>query len=112
MSVHTLADFAFDLPAELIAQTPALTRTGSRLLHVDGAQLTDLSFAELPRLVRAGDLLVFNDTRVIKARVLARKPTGGKVELLVERIVANDEASVQLRASHRPAEASMGNSRN
>jgi S-adenosylmethionine:tRNA ribosyltransferase-isomerase len=102
MSVHTLADFAFDLPAELIAQTPAPTRTGSRLLHVDGARLADLTFAELPRLVRAGDLLVFNDTRVIKARVLARKPTGGKVELLVERIVANDEAFVQLRASHPP----------
>ena len=103
MSVHTLADFAFDLPAELIAQSPAPTRTGSRLLYVDGARLADLTFAELPRLVHAGDLLVFNDTRVIKARVLARKSTGGKVELLVERIEANGEASVQLRASHRPA---------
>jgi len=102
MSVHTLADFAYDLPPELIAQMPAPTRTGSRLLHVDGAQLADLAFADLPRLLRAGDLLVFNDTRVIKARAFAHKPTGGKVELLVERIVANDEAWVQLRASHPP----------
>ena len=88
MSDHTLADFAFDLPPELIAQQPAPTRTGSRLLHVDGARFTDLGFADLPGLLRAGDLLVFNDTRVIKARVFARKRTGGKVELLVERIVA------------------------
>ncbi len=102
MSVHTLADFAYDLPPELIAQMPAPTRTGSRLLHLDGAQLADLAFADLPRLLRAGDLLVFNDTRVIKARVFAHKPTGGKVELLVERIVAKDEAWVQLRASHPP----------
>jgi S-adenosylmethionine:tRNA ribosyltransferase-isomerase len=102
MSVHTLADFAFDLPSELIAQMPAPTRTGSRLLHVDGARLADLAFADLPRLLRAGDLLVFNDTRVIKARLFAHKPTGGKVELLVERIVANDEAWVQMRASRPP----------
>ena len=102
MSVHTLADFAFDLPPELIAQMPAPTRTGSRLLHVDGARLADLAFADLPRLLRAGDLLVFNDTRVIKARLFAHKPTGGKVELLVERIVANDEAWVQMRASRPP----------
>ena len=117
MSEYTLADFAFDLPAELIAQMPAPTRTGSRLLHVDGTKLADLGFADLPGLLRAGDLLVFNDTRVINARVFARKPTGGKVEMLVERIVATDdvasddvatddvatdEAWVQLRASHPP----------
>ena len=107
MPAYTLTDFAFDLPAELIAQVPAPTRTGSRLLHVDGAQLSDLAFTDLPRQLRAGDLLVFNDTRVIKARVFAHKPTGGKVELLVERIVANDEAWVQLRASHPPAEGGM-----
>jgi S-adenosylmethionine:tRNA ribosyltransferase-isomerase len=103
MSVYTLADFAFDLPPELIAQAPAPTRTGSRLLHVAGARLADLHFADLPILLRAGDLLVFNDTRVIKARVLARKPTGGKVEIMVERVVADNEAWVQLRASHAPA---------
>jgi S-adenosylmethionine:tRNA ribosyltransferase-isomerase len=103
MSVYTLADFAFDLPPELIAQAPAPTRTGSRLLHVAGARLADLHFTELPNLLRAGDLLVFNDTRVIKARVRAWKPTGGKVEILVERVAADDEAWVQLRASHAPA---------
>jgi S-adenosylmethionine:tRNA ribosyltransferase-isomerase len=102
MSAYTLADFAFDLPAELIAQAPSPARTGSRLLHVDGARLSDLAFADLPQHVRAGDLMVFNDTRVIKARVFARKSTGGKVELLVERIIG-DEAWVQLRASHPPA---------
>jgi S-adenosylmethionine:tRNA ribosyltransferase-isomerase len=102
MPVHTLADFAFDLPAELIAQTPAPTRTGSRLLHVDRTSLVDLAFADLPRLLQPGDLLVCNDTRVIRARVLAWKPTGGKVELLIERIVADDEAWVQLRASRPP----------
>jgi len=103
MSVHTLADFAYDLPPELIAQAPSPTRTGSRLLHVAGNRLADLRFADLPDLLRAGDLLVFNDTRVIKARVHARKSTGGKVEIMVERIVADDEAWVQLRASHAPA---------
>jgi S-adenosylmethionine:tRNA ribosyltransferase-isomerase len=102
MSAYTLADFAFDLPAELIAQAPSPTRTGSRLLHVDGARLSDLAFADLTQQMRAGDLVVFNDTRVIKARVYGRKPTGGKVELLVERIVGG-EAWVQLRASHPPA---------
>ncbi len=103
MPAYTLADFAFELPDELIAQAPAAARTGSRLLHVDGARLSDLAFAEFPQLVRPGDLLVFNDTRVIKARVFARKATGGKVEMLVERVIADDEAWVQLRASHPPA---------
>jgi len=102
MSGHTLADFAYDLPPELIAQTPAPTRTGSRLLHVAGDRLADLRFGDLPNLLGAGDLLVFNDTRVIKARVHGRKATGGKVEIMVERIVADDEAWVQLRASHAP----------
>ena len=99
---YTLADFDFDLPRELIAQAPAPERTKSRLLHVDGERLADLTFTDLPRLVRAGDLIVCNDTRVINARVRAQKTTGGKVELLVERIVAPDEAWVQLSASHPP----------
>ena len=103
MSAYTLADFAFDLPAELIAQVPPPTRSGGRLLHVDAGQRRDLTFTELPHLLRAGDLLVFNDTRVIKARVFAHKATGGKVEMLVERILADDRAWVQLRASHPPA---------
>ena len=107
MPSYTLADFAFDLPPELIAQMPAPSRTGSRLLHVDGPRLEDLGFTDLPDLLRAGDLLVFNDTRVINARVFAHKSTGGKVELLVERVEGNDEAWVQLRASRTPAIGSV-----
>ncbi len=103
MSTFTLADFAFDLPAELIAQSPAPTRSGSRLLHVDGERLADRAFTDLPSYLRDGDLVVFNDTRVINARVFAHKASGGKVEVLVERIVADDLAWVQLRASHAPA---------
>jgi len=99
---YSLSDFDYDLPAGLIAQTPAPERAASRLLHVDGRRLTELAVADLPQLVTAGDLAVFNDTRVIKARVAAVRPSGGRVELLVERIVADDEAWVQLRASHPP----------
>jgi S-adenosylmethionine:tRNA ribosyltransferase-isomerase len=102
MSSLRLADFDYDLPRELIAQVPARERTGSRMLHVDGAMLTDLAFTDLPRLVAPGDLLVFNDTRVIKSRLTASKPTGGKVELLLERLLGRDRALFQLRASHAP----------
>jgi S-adenosylmethionine:tRNA ribosyltransferase-isomerase len=98
----TLADFDFSLPAELIAQTPPRERTASRLLHVAGTTLDDLHFRDLPRLIAPGDLLVLNDTRVIKARLVGRKATGGRVEALVERLVANDEAWVQIKASHMP----------
>ena len=102
MSRLRLADFDYDLPRELIAQVPATERTGSRLLHVDGAKLADLSFIDLPRLIAAGDLLVFNDTRVIKSRLIAVKPTGGRVELLLERLHGPHEALFQVRASHAP----------
>ena len=102
MSTPRLSDFDYDLPRELIAQTPTPDRTGSRLLHVDGGTLTDLAFTDLPRLVAPGDLLVLNDTRVIKSRVAATKTTGGKVELLLERVLAPDRALFQLRASHPP----------
>jgi S-adenosylmethionine:tRNA ribosyltransferase-isomerase len=98
--VHTLSDFDFALPPELIAQAPARERSASRLLDVEGAALRDRRFAELPSLLEAGDLAVFNDTRVIRARVFGRKPSGGRVEMLVERIVADDRAWVQMRASH------------
>ncbi|CAG0967859.1 S-adenosylmethionine:tRNA ribosyltransferase-isomerase [Burkholderiales bacterium] len=101
-STLTLADFDYPLPTELIAQTPAASRTGSRLLHVDGTGLTDRRFGDLVDLVAPGDLVVMNDTRVLRARVEGRKPTGGGVELLVERIVGDDEAWAQLRASHLP----------
>ncbi|HET8877454.1 MAG TPA: tRNA preQ1(34) S-adenosylmethionine ribosyltransferase-isomerase QueA [Casimicrobiaceae bacterium] len=105
MSSHlpwTLDDFDYDLPAELIAQSPAPQRTASRLLHVDGTKLDDLRFADFPRLVGDDDLLVLNDTRVINARIRGRKPTGGDVEMLVERVSERDAALVQLRASHPP----------
>ncbi|MEO8753939.1 MAG: S-adenosylmethionine:tRNA ribosyltransferase-isomerase, partial [Casimicrobiaceae bacterium] len=77
---YNLSDFYYELPPELIAQFPAEPRSASRLLHVDGLRHEDRMFAELPSLLRTGDLLVFNDTRVIKARVFAQKATGGKVE--------------------------------
>ena len=99
-----LSDFDFALPPEQIAQRPARERSASRLLHVFGDRVEDLAFTALPDLLVAGDVLVFNDTRVIRSRLRARKPAphGGKVELLLERIVAPDEAWMQLRASHPP----------
>jgi S-adenosylmethionine:tRNA ribosyltransferase-isomerase len=102
MARLTLRDFDYRLPSELIAQVPARTRTGSRLLHVDRTALADLAFADLPRLIAPGDLLVFNDTRVIKSRLAATRPSGGKVELLLERVLGTREALFQLRASHPP----------
>jgi S-adenosylmethionine:tRNA ribosyltransferase-isomerase len=102
MSRLRLSDFDYELPRELIAQVPSPERTGSRLLHVDGAALADLAFIDLPRLVAPGDLLVMNDTRVIKSRIKATKQTGGKVELLLERLLAPDRALFQLRVSHPP----------
>jgi S-adenosylmethionine:tRNA ribosyltransferase-isomerase len=101
-SSFSLSDFDYALPLELIAQTPAPERTGSRLLHVAGSTLSDLRFTDLPRLIGRGDLMVFNDTRVVKARVNALRPTGGKVELLLERPLRANEAVFQLRASHPP----------
>ena len=98
----TLSDFDYALPPELIAQTPVTERTGSRLLHVAGPTLTDLRFTELPRLIAPGDLMVLNDTRVVKARVNGVRPTGGRVELLLERPLGANAAVFQLRASHPP----------
>ncbi len=95
-----LSDFDFELPAELIAQAPPPGRADSRLLQVRSDELVDLRFRDLPRLLRAGDLLVMNDTRVIKARLLGRKePGGGRVEALVERVLTEREALAMLRAS-------------
>ncbi|MDA8127562.1 MAG: tRNA preQ1(34) S-adenosylmethionine ribosyltransferase-isomerase QueA [Betaproteobacteria bacterium] len=98
-----VADFDFDLPADLIAQFPPATRGGSRLLHVDATgTLHDRRFSELPMLLRPDDLLVMNDTRVIKARLFGQKESGGKVELLVERVLGEFEALAFIRASHAP----------
>ncbi len=99
---YTLSDFDFALPPELIAQVPAPERTQSRLLHVDGDRLTDLVFRDLPALLAPGDLLVMNDTRVIKARVFATKASGGRAELMIERVTGGAEAWAQVRASHAP----------
>ena len=99
---YTLADFDYALPPALIAQAPAAERAGSRLLHVSRATFTDHRFVELPRLLARGDLIVFNDTRVVRARINALRPTGGKVELLLERPLGQNEAVFQLRASHPP----------
>jgi S-adenosylmethionine:tRNA ribosyltransferase-isomerase len=95
-------DFDYPLPQELIAQFPAPERAASRLLRVAGANLSDRRFAELPQFLRPGDLLVFNDTRVIKARLYGVKASGGKIEALVERVTGKHEALVQMRASHPP----------
>jgi S-adenosylmethionine:tRNA ribosyltransferase-isomerase len=100
--VFHLHDFDYDLPPGLIAQAPAATRTASRLLHVAGVKLDDRVFSELPALLVPGDLLIFNDTKVIRSRLRGSKPSGGKVELLLERFVASDEAWMQLAASHPP----------
>src|SRR5574340_1026288 len=98
-----VADFDFDLPDELIAQFPPAVRGGSRLLHVGTAgSLCDGWFSELPALLRPNDLLVMNDTRVIKARLFGTKDSGGKVELLVERVTGEFEALAFIRASHAP----------
>jgi len=98
----TLADFDYLLPPERIAQFPLAERTASRLLLADGARLADSRFAELPDLLRAGDLLVFNDTRVLHARLGGVKESGGRVEVLIERQVGRREALAQVRASHAP----------
>ena len=99
---YTLSDFDYALPPELVAQQPSATRSASRLLDVTRDGLVDRSFAELPSLLAPGDLAVFNDTRVIRARAHGAKPSGGRVEMLVERILGDDEALVQLKASHLP----------
>ncbi|MBK8761179.1 MAG: tRNA preQ1(34) S-adenosylmethionine ribosyltransferase-isomerase QueA [Sulfuritalea sp.] len=98
----TLADFDYFLPPELIAQTPLPQRSASRLLELDGGRVSDRSFADLPRLLRRGDLLVMNDSRVLHARLLGRKDSGGQVEVLVERLAGDAEAIAQIRASKPP----------
>ena len=98
----TLEDFDYSLPPALIAQFPAPERAASRLLRLAGDGLSDRRFADLPHFLRAGDVLVFNDTRVIKARLYGVKASGGKIEALVERVTGAHEALVQLRASHPP----------
>jgi S-adenosylmethionine:tRNA ribosyltransferase-isomerase len=99
---HTLSDFDFDLPEALIAQHPAPERSGSRLLDGTCTPAVDRIFHELPALLRTGDLLVFNDTKVVNARLFGEKATGGKVELLVERVLGGNQVAAHMRVSKKP----------
>ncbi|WP_054773377.1 tRNA preQ1(34) S-adenosylmethionine ribosyltransferase-isomerase QueA, partial [Methylogaea oryzae] len=103
------SDLHYDLPERLIAQTPLAERAASRLLRLDGPNgtLEDLAFADLPSLLRAGDLLVFNDTRVIPARLFGRKESGGRVEVLVERVTSERRVLAHVRASKAPKPGSL-----
>ncbi len=98
----TVADFDFDLPERLVAQHPAPARSGSRLLRLARDGVSDHAFADLPRFLAPGDVLVFNDTRVVKARLFGQKDSGGQVEVLIERVLAPHEALAQVKASHAP----------
>ena len=98
----SLKDFEYDLPEELIAQSPPEPRGASRLLQMTAEGHRDLLFRDLPDHLRAGDLLVFNDTRVIKARLRGVKESGGRVEVLIERVCGEYEALAQVRASKSP----------
>ncbi|MDO9238203.1 MAG: tRNA preQ1(34) S-adenosylmethionine ribosyltransferase-isomerase QueA [Aquabacterium sp.] len=99
---YCLSDFNFELPPELIAQHPAAERSASRLLDGLGPQPVDRVFRDLPDLLQAGDLLVFNNTRVIKARLYGHKASGGAVEALVERVLPNHEVWAHVRSSKSP----------
>lgn len=103
----TVHDFDFDLPQDLIAQHPTAERGASRLLHIRGNRFCDLRFCDLLAQLDKNDLLVFNDTRVIKARLFGRKPSGGRIELMVERVLSPQSLRAQLRASHPPAPGSQ-----
>ncbi|MCW8929007.1 MAG: tRNA preQ1(34) S-adenosylmethionine ribosyltransferase-isomerase QueA [Gammaproteobacteria bacterium] len=104
-----LSEFNFELPEELIAQYPLAERTDSRLLCLDGktGELSDRVFKALPELLQAGDLLVFNNTKVIPARLFGKKSTGGKLEVLVERVLDEQSFLAQIRASKSPKEGAI-----
>ena len=103
------ADFAFELPVELIAQEPLPERSASRLLSVEAntAACSHLNFRDLPQLLTADDLLVFNNTRVIPARLFAQKQTGGRVEILIERVRGDGSALAHVRASKSPRDGAL-----
>ena len=102
MRTFTLSDFDFVLPPELIAQQPAPTRSGSRLLDGTGTSPVDRIFSDLPTLLNPGDLMVFNDTKVLNARLFGEKSTGGKLELLVERVLPGNQVAAHMRVSKKP----------
>ena len=101
-ATYTLSDFDFALPPERIAQHPTPERSASRLLDGRAMQPVDRIFKELPSLLRAGDLLVFNDTRVVKARLFGEKASGGKLELLIERVLTGNEVVAHMKVSKKP----------
>ncbi len=103
------SDFYYDLPSQCIAQRPLQQRSASRLLLLDGADRSyqDRAFRDLPELLGEKDLLVFNDTRVLPARLHAHKQSGGGVEILIERMIRSNEALAQIRVSRKPAEDSL-----
>jgi S-adenosylmethionine:tRNA ribosyltransferase-isomerase len=100
--MYSLSDFDFNLPPERIAQLPLPDRSASRLLQLDGEHITDRHFAGIVDQLAAGDLLVMNNTRVLKARFFGVKATGGQVEVLVERVLDNRTVLAQVRASKSP----------
>ncbi|MEO7495805.1 MAG: tRNA preQ1(34) S-adenosylmethionine ribosyltransferase-isomerase QueA [Massilia sp.] len=100
--MYSLSDFDFDLPPERIAQLPLPDRSASRLLQLDGERIVDRQFADIVELLAPGDLLVMNDTRVLKARFFGVKETGGNVEVLVERVLDSRTVLAQVRASKSP----------
>jgi S-adenosylmethionine:tRNA ribosyltransferase-isomerase len=100
--MHTLSDYDFDLPPERIAQFPLPDRSASRLLQLDGEQITDRHFSDIVDQLQPGDLLVMNNTRVLKARFFGVKDTGGQVEVLVERVLDQRTVLAQVRASKSP----------
>jgi len=104
-----LDDFDYQLPQELIAQFPPAERGASRLLHLDGGTgtLSDRQFRDIVELVAPGDVVVLNDTRVIKARLAGRKQTGGRIEVMVERVLGRDEVLAQVGANHPAREGSV-----
>ena len=107
----SLSDFDFHLPPELIAQHPAPERSSSKLLDGSSPQPVDRVFRDLPKQMQAGDLLVFNDTQVIKARIFGEKSSGGKVELLIERVLPGHRVVAHMKVSKKPpigATLSMG----
>ena len=112
--IMRVSDFSFDLPNELIARFPKADRTGSRLMVLDGntGSRTDLGFKDILAQLHAGDLLVFNNTRVIPARMFGQKSSGGKIEVLVERLIDNNTVLAHIRASKSPkvnSEIFLGN---
>jgi len=102
-------EFDFELPEHLIAQHPPVQRGASRMLYAHANALEDCNFKDLLQLVRTGDLMVLNDTRVIKARLFGSKESGGRIEVLVERVLTEHEVLAQIRASHEPKAGSYLN---